>query len=222
MLGGRVRFAKCVVPRLLFSLGGTCYAISQLPPNSVGNKQLRAGAVTSSKIKDRTITSKDLAVGTVLGATGPQGPRGATGSQGATGPQGAAGAQGPKGDTGMQGPQGVQGLAGTARAYGYIKLDGTVDTARSSANVTAASSTSTGNHCITISGLIPQNAVMLVDPDYETDSTTPGGTAKAFAEPRSTTVGCPGTQWYVSTTKLTIGSTVTLTASNEPFFFAVP
>jgi hypothetical protein len=188
---------------LFVALGGTSYAISQLPPNSVGNKQLRASAVTSSKIKDRTITSKDLAVGTVLkGATGPQGPQGAAGSQG---PQGAAGPQG-----------------GTARAYGYVKADGTLDSARSSANVAPPSKPTPGRYCITISGLSPSTAVMLVDPDFDTDSTSPATATKAFAEPRSNSNGCQAGQWYVQTMKLTIGSPGSLALNDEPFFFAVP
>jgi hypothetical protein len=217
---------------LFVALGGTSYAISQLPPNSVGNKQLRTGAVTSSKIKDGTISRKDLAAGTALkgdagpqgltGAQGATGPQGATGSQGTTGPQGATG---PQGDVGPQGPQGVAGLAGTARAYGYIKADGTLNMARSSANVTGASlAVVAGGHCISITGLNPSTAVMLVDTDFDTDSTSISSspTVKAFAEPRSSSVGCSAGQFYVLTMKLTNSSPVSMVTSNEPFFFAVP
>lgn len=150
------------------------------------------------------------------GAAGPQGPQGAAGPQG---PQGAAGPQGPQGATGAQG---VQGLAGTARAYGYIKADGTLDSARSSANVAPPSMPTPGRYCITISGLSPSTAVMLVDTDYDVDSTSPGGATKAFAEPRSNSVGCSAGQWYVQTMKLTIGSPGSLAVNDEPFFFAVP
>ncbi|PER27466.1 collagen-like repeat preface domain-containing protein, partial [Bacillus cereus] len=47
------------------------------------------------------------------GATGPQGPRGATGATGATGPQGLRGATGATGATGPQGLRGATGPAGT-------------------------------------------------------------------------------------------------------------
>jgi hypothetical protein len=40
---------------LVVALGGTSYAAVALPKNSVGNKQLKTSAVTSSKVKDRTL-----------------------------------------------------------------------------------------------------------------------------------------------------------------------
>ena len=54
----------------------------------------------------------------LIGATGPQGPQGATGAQGATGPQGATGAQGPQGFQGATGSQGFQGFQGPQGATG--------------------------------------------------------------------------------------------------------
>ena len=50
-----------------------------------------------------------------MGATGLQGPAGATGAQGPTGPQGPAGATGP---TGPQGPAGEAGAQGPTGATG--------------------------------------------------------------------------------------------------------
>jgi hypothetical protein len=41
---------------LFVALGGTSYAVSQLPPGSVGTKQLKDSAVTGPKIKAGTIT----------------------------------------------------------------------------------------------------------------------------------------------------------------------
>jgi hypothetical protein len=46
---------------LFVALGGTSYAVTQLPRNSVGTKQLKKSAVTSKKIKDGTIAQADLA-----------------------------------------------------------------------------------------------------------------------------------------------------------------
>jgi len=46
------------------------------------------------------------------GATGPQGPAGATGLQGPAGPTGASGLMGPAGATGPQGPRGITGAPG--------------------------------------------------------------------------------------------------------------
>ena len=43
---------------LFVALGGTSYAVTQLPKNSVGAQQLKKSAVTSSKIKDGTIATR--------------------------------------------------------------------------------------------------------------------------------------------------------------------
>jgi hypothetical protein len=76
---------------LFVALGGTGYAATRLlPRNSVGEHQLRNSAVTSSKIRPRTIRLSDMATSTrnsLRGQTGPQGPQGPTGPQG---PPGAA------------------------------------------------------------------------------------------------------------------------------------
>ena len=45
---------------LAVALGGTSYAVTQIPNNSVGTPQLKKDAVTSLKIKDRTIVGADV------------------------------------------------------------------------------------------------------------------------------------------------------------------
>jgi hypothetical protein len=45
---------------LFIALGGTSYAATQLPPNSVGTTQIRARAVTGAKIHNGAITSAKL------------------------------------------------------------------------------------------------------------------------------------------------------------------
>jgi hypothetical protein len=45
---------------LTVALGGTSYAIAQLPANSVGTKQLKKNAVTSPKVKNNAITGADV------------------------------------------------------------------------------------------------------------------------------------------------------------------
>ena len=94
---------------LVIALGGTSYAAVALPKNSVGSKQLKAEAVTSSKVKDRTLLSEDFKAGQL-----PAGPRG---------PLGAPGAPGPKGDTGAAGNQGVPGAPGVS---GWQRIEGPV------------------------------------------------------------------------------------------------
>jgi hypothetical protein len=95
---------------LFVVLGGTAYAAVTLPANSVGREQLKANAVSSSKVQDGSLLRKDFKAGQL-----PAGPRGAVGQTGATGPAGASGAQGP---AGPQGPQGIQGLTGGSGPQG--------------------------------------------------------------------------------------------------------
>ena len=83
---------------LVFAMGGTGWAVTQLPKNSVGTPQLKKSAVTSPKIKDGTIAAADLSA---AAREALRGQKGDAGAQGATGAQGAAGAQGPSGVTGM-------------------------------------------------------------------------------------------------------------------------
>jgi hypothetical protein len=86
-------------------LGGSAYAATALPKNSVGSKQIKSSAVTSSKVKDGSLLSKDFKAGQLkAGATGPQGAKGAQGSTGAAGPQGPQGAKGEQGSIGPAGP----------------------------------------------------------------------------------------------------------------------
>jgi hypothetical protein len=76
---------------LFVALGGASYAAVKIPKNSVGNTQLRKDAVTSAKVKDRSLLATDFRTGQL--------PRGATGATGATGAAGATGATGPAGPT---------------------------------------------------------------------------------------------------------------------------
>lgn len=87
---------------LVVAMSGTGYAAVKLAKNSVASRHIRAGAVTSSDIRDRAIQSRDLARGVVragaAGATGPVGPAGAIGPAGAQGERGPVGpATGPAG-----------------------------------------------------------------------------------------------------------------------------
>ena len=92
---------------LLIALGGTGYAAVVLPRNSVGTIQLKAGAVTSIKVKDRTLGLADFAAAERAKLKGDPGVAGAKGDKG------------DKGDTGDKGAQGLQGLQGIAGLSGY-------------------------------------------------------------------------------------------------------
>lgn len=82
---------------LMVALGGTSYAIAQLPANSVGSKQLKKNAVTTAKVKNRSLVAKDFKAGQL--PAGPRGAQGPVGPAGPAGPAGAAGARGPAGAT---------------------------------------------------------------------------------------------------------------------------
>src|SRR6188472_3093937 len=75
---------------LLLALGGTGYAtVLQVPRNSVGTAQLKNSAVTTAKVKNRSLLRADFAAGQL-----PAGPRGPAGPAGPTGPAGPAGLSG--------------------------------------------------------------------------------------------------------------------------------
>jgi hypothetical protein len=63
---------------LLVALGGTSYAVSRLPANSVGAKQLKQRAVTPSKVAPKTVAL-------LRGERGDPGPKGDRGPKGDAG-----------------------------------------------------------------------------------------------------------------------------------------
>ena len=79
---------------VFIALGGTSYAVSQLPRNSVGAKQIRSGAVGKSEIgtsavrskhiKDRSVALRDISPAARLSLRGQQGPAGPQGPAAAT------------------------------------------------------------------------------------------------------------------------------------------
>ena len=74
---------------LAVALSGGAYAVSTaLPRNSVGPAQLKANAVNSAKVQNRSLRAADFGIGQI-----PKGPQG---------PAGAAGPQGPPGTSGVQ------------------------------------------------------------------------------------------------------------------------
>jgi hypothetical protein len=98
-LRSRLTYANIVGSVALFvALGGGAYAATKLPAGSVGAKQIRANAVTSAHVQNRSLLAQDFKLGQLpageTGAAGPAGPAGEPGAHGATGP---AGPQGPPG-----------------------------------------------------------------------------------------------------------------------------
>ena len=180
---GRTRYANVTSTlALIVALGGTSYAATMLPADSVGTSQLKASAVTSGKVKDGALLRKDFKAGQL-----PQGAAGAKGAVGATGATGAAGVVGAKGD---------KGDAGSAVAFGKVASDGTIDLTKSKnivqANVTRAS---VGVYCFSGVTFTPLNVVANV-------LISNGGAAPGpdiYTE-IGTQPGCPvGTQFQVDT-----------------------
>jgi hypothetical protein len=98
----RVRVSPALVVSLIalfVALGGTGYAVSQLPANSVG----------TSQVKDHSLLRKDFKQGQLL-----RGPRG---------PQGPAGEEGPEGEPGVDGADGLDGEPGPPAATAFVTAD---------------------------------------------------------------------------------------------------
>ena len=118
---------------LMIALGGVSYAALRLPAKSVGTKQLKAGAVISSKVRDGSLQMRDFGAGQLpqgpAGPTGTAGPAGPVGPTGTAGPQGATGATGPAGTAGAKGATGATGPTGTAGAKGATGATGPTGTA---------------------------------------------------------------------------------------------
>ena len=89
---GSLTYANVMVTILAVVVlgGGTAYAVTELPKESVGTKQLQRGAVTPAK----------LSAAARAASTGRPGPAGPAGAQGAQGPAGAMGAPGERGPAG--------------------------------------------------------------------------------------------------------------------------
>jgi hypothetical protein len=105
---------SCVA--LFVSLGGVSYAVTALPKNSVGTKQIKTGGVESGDVKDKTLKLQDFSASARAGLTGATGPQGATGAQGPKGDAGTNGTNGTKGDKGDTGETGPGAAFVTARA----------------------------------------------------------------------------------------------------------
>jgi hypothetical protein len=90
---GSLTYANVLVTILAVVVlgGGTAYAVTELPKESVGTKQLERGAVTPAKL---SAAARTATIGR-QGTAGPQGPQGAQGPAGATGPPAERGPAGP-------------------------------------------------------------------------------------------------------------------------------
>jgi hypothetical protein len=108
---------------LLAALGSSAYAQLTIPRNSVGNAQLKRNAVTSSKVRNGSLLSRDFRPGQL-----PAGPQGPAGPPGPEGPRGLTGERGPVGERGPAGPQGPAGATNVTVALGQVEAGNSIAT----------------------------------------------------------------------------------------------
>ena len=147
---------------LFFALGGTAYAVSQLPKNSVGAEQIKAGAVRSSEVKDRSLRAKDFASGQL--------------PTGAKGDRGDAGSAGPRGDTGAAGVNGTNAtglfavVASNATVTASSGVVGTV--AHTSTGIYAVSFNRDVSQCVFLAAVGARNGAVATDPQISANNKT--------------------------------------------------
>lgn len=116
----RLTYANVTSSLALFiALGGVSWAAVTLPANSVGKRQIKANAVTSEEVANRSLRPADFAPG-VLPASipGPQGP---------AGPAGPTGAKGERGEPGPPGPSPCDGLLCPGTNATDVRIEVSVD-----------------------------------------------------------------------------------------------
>jgi hypothetical protein len=90
----RLNYANVMATVAVFlALGGGAYAVTKLPKNSVGSKQIRNGQVKTRDLGKGSVTPAKIRGGLPAGgngAAGPPGPAGPAGADGAAGRDGAA------------------------------------------------------------------------------------------------------------------------------------
>lgn len=130
---------------LFVAMGGTSYAAFSLPANSVASRQIRANAVSSAKVKDRSLLARDFAKGQL-----PRGAAGPTGPAGQRGLQGLPGSPGSPGDPGAPGNPGEPGQPGSALAFAHGGLSGGLYPDSDQKNVSRGVRSGTGVYCIQV------------------------------------------------------------------------
>ena len=172
---------------LVMAATGGAYAATQLPRNSVGPRQLRRSSVSSSKVKDRSLLSRDFKPGQL-----PLGP------QGLQGPVGAQGLKGDKGDQGDRGPSDafkatndfgqLRGLpAGSYAINGKVVFSGGTGLATLRCDLVAGPATGGGGATI-----VDHSQASATTASGTTDLAIPLQALATFTEPQNLTTNCVG------------------------------
>jgi hypothetical protein len=197
---------------LFIALGGTSYAVTSLPKNSVGTSQIKTHAVSGSKIGSNAVTTSKVKNGSLRAGDFKAGSL-------------------PAGAAGPQGPAGPAGAAGSARAYGRVETNGVLITPRSK-NIQNVTHPFTGVYCIQPAGVDVNTTGLIAIPD-------PFGGFSVDANPETEwdSLGrdCPGGYLEVkvfvngSNNKTAVGDGGTGTyfrynhvLADGPFFFMIP
>ena len=169
-------YANVMATLALFAaLGGSSYAALNLPKNSVGPKQLRANAVTSTKVKPGSLLTSDFRRSQRAALRGRRGSRGAPGSAG---------------------PQGPAGPEGSARAFAQVSGDGVVFQPLAKGITTAnVTNPGPGEYCFSGLAFTPAN----VQATINAESVAPAQQPAAFATIGPAFNNCPGAQFTVVT-----------------------
>lgn len=192
---------------LFVALGGTSYAVTSLPRNSVGsvqikpravqNSKLANNAVTGAKVKNRSLTSADFKLGAL--PKGPAGPAGPTGPAGPAGPAGASG----------------------ARAFGRVAADGTVTKSK---NIASVARPSVGTYCITPTAAAgidtTQTGVVATFDSFGTYSADQFATVEFDSLGRDCQVGSLEVRVFANGTGT--GTRLVHILADGPFFFTIP
>lgn len=161
---------------LFVALGGTGYAITKLPRNSVGTNQIKNNAVKSSKVKNKSLTAKDFKPGQL-----------------------------PTGATGRTGPTGATGATGSALAYAYVEGGAALNVvAEKSKGIDSfmLARPSNGVYCFQLESLWPVHAVAVTpEPSYGSPNESDKIALAQVLHNNTFGLGCPNTSDMVVVTR---------------------
>jgi len=179
---------------LVIALGGTSYAAAMISGADIKNNTVTSADIKNNTVKSKDVADKSLAIKDFKAST-----KAAL--------------------TGAEGPAGPQGAPGSAKAYGLVASGGYIDSARTTAGVTATNP-STGHYCISVPGVVNASGVIIPSVDWSNSAGTP-----LAVQARTSGAGCPADNFEVLTYNVVYDSgtsSVQFSAANQAFTFVVP